>query len=75
MEPWLIPLILFILVIIGGWGGYTAVNRRMLSSRQRQWRALQQRYDKVFLDTTGYDTDPGRALEAPGWLDQMIRHS
>lgn len=70
MEPWLIPLILFILVIIGGWGGYTAVNRRMLSSRQRQWRALQQRYDKVFLDTTGYDTDPGRALEAPGWLDR-----
>lgn len=69
MELWLIPLLICLAVLLG-WGSVTTMNRRKLTDRQQRWRALDQRFDRVTVDSTQVETDPHRALAAPGWLDR-----
>lgn len=69
MELWLIPLLISLAVLLG-WGSVTSMNRRKLTDRQQRWRALDQRFDRVTVDSTQVETDPHRALAAPGWLDR-----
>ncbi|WFP17505.1 hypothetical protein [Citricoccus muralis] len=69
MELWLIPLLISLAILLG-WGSVTSMNRRKLTDRQQRWRALDQRFDRVTVDSTQVETDPHRALAAPGWLDR-----
>lgn len=69
MELWLIPLLIALAVLLG-WGSVTTMNRRKLADRQQRWRALDQRFDRVTVESTQVETDPQRAFAAPGWLDR-----
>lgn len=69
MELWLIPLLIAFAVILG-WGSLTTMNRRKLTDRQQRWRELDRRFDQITMESTQVETDPQRALAAPGWLDR-----
>lgn len=68
MEIWFVAIFLALAVLLG-WGTVRTVRRRQLTGRQRRWRELETRFNQVASETTRYETDPQRALDAPGWLD------
>lgn len=69
MEFWFIALVVALAVIIG-WGSISTINRKKLAARQQRWRELDDRFTRVTMESTRYETDPQRALDAPGWLDR-----
>lgn len=71
MDPALLVLLLVMMAcLVTAAVGISGHRRRELASRQDRWRALEQRFDQVTMDSVRSASDPRRALDAPGWVDE-----